>query len=183
MPAPFALGALLGGKPSSKPMLVSTRYTSACGFGLQRHALKPRASSRSTTRAALDSSTTSGLSATMASTFGSRPPPTTGKLVQRGFQASWNSGPPPPICRMLPTTQTVSVSEGSRLTMRWGCCALAMHTPSFVFQGIGRYTCTGHPLRGPPPPVQVAPTQITARRLRRNTAFISVATASLLPSK
>ena len=69
-----------GGWPSTTPTECITRSTSADVRGSNATVRRPSASRRSPTRAELDSSTTSGLSATMASTFGSSPPPTTGSL-------------------------------------------------------------------------------------------------------
>jgi len=66
------------GKPSTRATVPMTRRMSACVLGSSATTFKPSASNRSLPRLETAASTTSGRSATMASTLGSMPPPTRG---------------------------------------------------------------------------------------------------------
>ena len=65
--------------PSNWPTVSNTRCTSAWVLGSSATTAMPKVRKRSATRDEVAISTTSGLSATMASTFGSNPPPIVGR--------------------------------------------------------------------------------------------------------
>ena len=102
------------GTSSNWPILSITRCASACVLGSSATTFRPSARRRSAAREDVAISTTSGRSATMASMFGSRPPPTWGSCFT--WPGSWNNGPRPPAAHTGPvrTPSRPARAAGSR---------------------------------------------------------------------
>ena len=96
----------------------TTRAASAKLRGSSASSVSPRPRMRCAPGAVLDTSTRSGLRATMASICGSSPPPTWGNA--RTLSGKFEYRSTPTNLAHWPRAHTVSVSEGKRLTMRCG---------------------------------------------------------------